>query len=88
MNISFDHGIAVLNRDGRKEKVIIEDLAQMMFSFVKESRRYRIAQRNRAEDLAESFDWHNLIEHYMTAYTIAINYKPRKKKIQASKKKV
>ncbi|MCB0494554.1 MAG: glycosyltransferase [Cyclobacteriaceae bacterium] len=83
MNTSFDQGVSVLNRDGRKEKAIIEDLAQMMFSFVKESRRYRITQRNKAEDLAESFDWHNLIEHYMKAYTIAINKKaPRPKPVK------
>lgn len=87
MKTSFEQGVAVLNRDGKKEEAVIEDLAQQMFSFVKESRRYRIAQRNKAEDLAESFDWHNLIEHYMEAYSIAINRKTTSRKTTRAKSK-
>jgi hypothetical protein len=55
-----------------------------MFSFVKESRIYRITQRNKSEDLAQKFDWHYLIKEYLAAYKIAINKKrPRKKAVKS-----
>ena len=83
LNTSFDQGVAVLNRDGRNYEKSVDDLAKMMFSFVKESRIYRITQRNKSEDLAQKFDWHFLIKEYIAAYKIAINKKrPRKKAIK------
>ena len=84
LNTSFEQGVAVLNRDGRKFEKSADDLAKMMFSFVKETRIYRITQRNKSEDLAQKFDWSNLIKEYLVAYKIAINKKrPRKKALKS-----
>jgi glycogen(starch) synthase len=85
LKTSFDQGVAVLNRDGRTLAKAAEDLAKMMFSFVKESRRYRITQRNKSEDLSVTFDWHNLIKEYLASYQIAINKKRVKRKVRKSK---
>jgi glycogen(starch) synthase len=87
MNTSFDQGVAVLNRDGKSMAKASDELAKMMFSFVKESRRYRITQRNKAEDLAEQFDWSILINEYTEAYTMAINNKRTKPKAKRTKAK-
>jgi glycogen(starch) synthase len=84
MKTNFDMGVAVLNRDGRKYERAAEDLAKMMFSFVKESRIQRITQRNKSEDLAQKFDWHHLINDYLIAYNIAINKKRPRKKVKKS----
>jgi len=75
MKIGFDQGVNVLHRDGRKFAAAVHDLAKVLFSFVKETRRYRIVQRNKAEDVAESFDWHKLIDEYQKAYSIALGIK-------------
>lgn len=71
MPSGLENGIEVLNRDGVKFDKAATNLAKLMFSFVKKSRRYRIAQRGRAEDLSEQFDWHNLIKAYLSAYEFA-----------------
>ena len=71
MQAGFDNGIEVLNRDGVNFDKAASNLAKVMFSFVKQSRRYRIAQRGRAEDLSEQFDWHILIKAYLSAYEFA-----------------
>jgi glycogen(starch) synthase len=71
MQAGFDNGIEVLHRDGVNFDKAATNLAKVMFSFVKQSRRYRIAQRGRAEDMSEKFDWHNLIKSYLNAYEIA-----------------
>jgi glycogen(starch) synthase len=68
----FDDGVEVLNRDGVSFEKAAQNLARQMFNFVKKSRRYRIAQRGRAEDLSESFDWHYMIRAYMRAYKFAL----------------
>ena len=84
LKTSFDQGVAVLNREGRTMEKSAEDLAKMMFAFVKKSRRSRITQRNKSEDLSETFDWHNLIKEYLAAYEIAINKKRTRRKVKKS----
>lgn len=68
-----DHGVHVLKREGRSEDKVIEDLAIYLMEFVKLSRRYRIIQRNRAEDFSERFDWKQLLPEYEKAYNKALN---------------
>ncbi len=67
-----DHGVHVLRREGRTESQAIEDLANYLLDFVKLSRRYRIIQRNRAEDFSERFDWKQLLPEYEKAYQKAM----------------
>lgn len=85
LQTSFDQGVAVLNRDGRNFDKTADDLAKILFSFVKESRRSRITQRNKAEDLSETFDWHNLIKDYVKAYNFAINRKRSRRVVKKTK---
>jgi glycogen(starch) synthase len=71
VSTGLENGIEVLNRDGVKFEKAATNLAKLMFTFVNKSRRYRIAQRGRAEDLSEQFDWGNLIKSYLSAYEFA-----------------
>jgi glycogen(starch) synthase len=71
LSSGLENGIEVLNRDGVEFDKAASNLAKLMFTFVNKSRRYRIAQRSRAEDLSEQFDWNNLIKAYLSAYEFA-----------------
>lgn len=46
-------------------------LTDWLFEFCGQSRRDRIAQRNRAENLSTHFDWRNLGQNYIKAYDMA-----------------
>ncbi len=72
-----DYGVYVLKRYRKKPEVAARDLANMMFRFIKLTRRNRMVQRNRAEDLSEHFDWGSLVEYYNKAYVKSLS---RKKK--------
>lgn len=67
-----EKGAYLLMRHKRKAETVAKDLAIKMFNFIQLSRRQRMLQRNKAEDLAENFDWTNLVRHYNTAYETAI----------------
>jgi glycogen(starch) synthase len=72
-DIDFDSGIMVLDRKGKDMDTSAKELAKVLFEFVQTSTRYRIDQRNKAEDLSEQFDWGVLGAEYIEAYTKAIN---------------
>ena len=55
-----------------------EQLANQLFAFVQQTRRERIAQRNRAENASEHFDWQNLGIYYDKAYRLAYQYSQEK----------
>ena len=67
-----DHGIFVLKRAQRNPEKVVEDLTKYLLHFVKLNRRYRIIQRNRAEDFSERFDWKKLRTHYEEAFRVAL----------------
>lgn len=67
-----ESGGYVLKRYKRKPETVVKDLAKMMFEFIKKTRRERMVQRNKAEDLSESFDWSQLVQYYNLAYTMSI----------------
>ena len=73
LQVGFDKGIEVLHRDGKHFNKAADELARVMLTFVKKNRRFRIAQRGRAEDLSEEFDWNILLKEYIEAYRIAIS---------------
>ncbi|MDH5603148.1 MAG: glycosyltransferase, partial [Cyclobacteriaceae bacterium] len=75
---STQKGVFVLPRYKRAFKDSAEKLAEFLFYFVNKSRRERMILRNKAEDLSESFDWQKLLDHYETAYTLALGSAIRK----------
>lgn len=70
-----EKGIYVVNRYHRGFHDAAEQLANMMFEFVKQGRKERIIQRNKVESAAEHFDWSNLAVHYQQAYKVALERK-------------
>ena len=66
------HGLYVVDRYQRPYDGAVEQLADQLYAFTNLSRRERVAQRNRAESLAQSFDWKQLIEHYVKAQELAL----------------
>lgn len=66
-------GLYVVNRNGRTKEEAVVQLTEMMFQFCQQERRQRIAQRNRAENFAQHFDWEQLIHHYREAHAMALS---------------
>lgn len=64
-------GIYVVKRVNENFYTSAEQLAEMLFSFVRMSRRDRIQQRNLVESSSEDFDWQNLTKYYDEAYKLA-----------------
>ncbi len=60
-------GVFIVERGKKTFDDSAEHLANILFNFVKQSRRERIAQRNLTEAAASQFDWQYLIEHYEKA---------------------
>ncbi|MBP6387119.1 MAG: glycosyltransferase [Pseudarcicella sp.] len=65
-------GVMVVNRKKYDFNKAAEQLAEMLFKFVKQSQRDRITQRNRVESIADTFDWGNLRTYYDTAHDLAL----------------
>nr|WP_255518050.1 glycosyltransferase [Fulvivirga sp. M361] len=66
------YGAYLLHRHARKPSAVAKDLAIKMFNFADLTRRERMQQRNKAEDLAENFDWTNLVAYYNNAHEKAL----------------
>jgi len=74
-----EKGIYVVNRRTQGYYDAAEQLANQLFAFVQQTRRERIAQRNRAENASEHFDWQNLGIYYDKAYRLAYQYSQENK---------
>ena len=61
-----------MDRDQQNYGESVDQLADQLSEFAGLNRRERVAQRNRAENLAQSFDWKHLIQHYRNAYELAL----------------
>jgi glycogen synthase len=72
-------GIYVLNRRKLTFDQAADELADILFKFVTLSRRERIMQRNRVENISDVFDWTNLRAYYDTAHDLALKKKSLKK---------
>ena len=70
-----NRGIYVVNRKTQNFNEAADQLANMLFRFVRLSQRDRIAQRNRVENISDVFDWTNLRSYYDTAHDLAIKRK-------------
>lgn len=62
------NGIYVTHRRHHSYYDAAEELSDQMLSFVRQSRRDRISQRNYTERASMLFDWENLYQHYKTCY--------------------
>jgi len=65
-------GIYVTHRRYQSYSDAAEELSEQMLAFVRQSRRERIAQRNKTERSSELFDWQYLGQYYMDAYEEAL----------------
>ncbi|MFD2572258.1 glycosyltransferase [Spirosoma soli] len=70
-----NRGIYVINRRTQTFNEAADQLANVLFRFVRMAQRDRIAQRNRVESIAEVFDWSNLRSYYDTAHDLALKRK-------------
>lgn len=68
-------GIYILKRKHKSFFEAAEDLANILFEFVKMNRRDRIMQRNKVEASSVLFDWGKLGKFYDKAYGLAIRNK-------------
>jgi len=66
------HGLYIVDRDRQGYTESVDQLADQLFQFTELDRRGRVAQRNRAENLAQSFDWRHLVTHYRKAHSLAL----------------
>lgn len=67
-----EKGIYVNNRRYKSFDESANQLADIMMSFVRLTRRDRIEQRNNVERASEHFDWQNLSSYYDKAYIMAL----------------
>lgn len=70
-----EQGVFVIRRRNQTFDEAAEQLTDVMFQFVQQNRRERIAQRNNAEGLAEHFSWNTLGAEYFKAYRLAMERK-------------
>lgn len=70
-----NRGIYVINRKSQNFTQAADQLADILFKFVRMQRRDRIMQRNRVENISDIFDWTNLRSYYDTAHDLAIKRK-------------
>lgn len=70
-----NRGIYVINRKTQNYSQAADQMADILFKFVKMNRRDRIMQRNRVENISDVFDWTNLRSYYDTAHDLAMKRK-------------
>lgn len=66
------YGLHVIERGKRTFGWSVNQLMEVMYKFVNQSRRERIMQRNNVENNSAIFDWSNLIKHYREAYQLVL----------------
>jgi glycogen(starch) synthase len=65
-------GMYIIDRKSRDFNQTADELAEIMFRFVKMNRRERIALRYRSEEASLHFDWSNLGRFYDVAYNMVV----------------
>ena len=66
------NGLFVVRRRYTSYDASVNQLCDFLFTFQQMERRDRIAQRNRAENGADHFDWNNLGRNYVAAHQLAL----------------
>jgi len=67
------YGLFVIERGKRTLDWSANQLAEVMYNFLRQNMRERIMQRNNVESNSSIFDWSNLIRHYTEAYMLLTN---------------
>ncbi|QIX60556.1 glycosyltransferase [Hymenobacter sp. BT18] len=67
-----EKGIFVVQRQEKSFDEAAEELTNMLWTFVLQTRRERIMQRNQVESSSEMYDWKNLRVYYDRAYHLAL----------------
>ena len=67
-----EYGLHVVERGKRTFDWSANQLMELMYKFIQQTRRERIMQRNNVENNSSIFDWENLIIHYKEAYQLAL----------------
>lgn len=67
-----EKGIFLIDKIFKTFDESAQQLANLMFEFVKLDRRERIEMRNKAEAVSVNFDWKILNKYYEKAYTVAL----------------
>jgi glycogen synthase len=67
-----DYGLKVIERGKRTFDWSADQLTDVMYAFLNQTRRERIMQRNNVENNSSIFDWSNLIKHYNEAYDLVL----------------
>jgi glycogen synthase len=67
-----EYGLNVIERGKRTFDWSANQLVDVMYNFLNQTRRERIMQRNNVENNSSIFDWSNLIKHYNEAYDIVL----------------
>ncbi|QOI97240.1 MAG: glycosyltransferase [Flammeovirgaceae bacterium] len=73
-------GLYVIERGKRSFDWSANQLATVIYNFLKQTRRERIMQRNNVENNSAVFDWQNLIKHYKEAYEMVLGLERKPKK--------
>jgi glycogen(starch) synthase len=68
-----EFGLHVIERGKRTFDWSANQLTEVMYQFLKKSRRERVILRNNVENNSAIFDWENLIKHYREAYELALS---------------
>lgn len=73
MDAKKDRGIKILKRRGRKYRVIVSDLTEMMHDVTTMSEHEIIAQKHNAKQLSQLVGWDCLAENYFKAHDLALS---------------
>ena len=65
-------GIFVLNRMGRPQEQVVEELTTILYEFAQLDHKGRVRNKQAAKELSALADWAKLIQNYLTAHTLAI----------------
>jgi len=68
-----EYGLHVIERGKKTFDWSASQLTEVIYNFLKQSRRERILQRTNVENNSFLFDWSHLIKHYQNAYRAALN---------------
>ncbi|MGF1534140.1 MAG: glycosyltransferase [Bernardetiaceae bacterium] len=68
----LERGMYIVNRKHGDFDRSANQLVNQLMNFIKQTRRERIAQRNKVESSSVYLDWTNLILHYEKAYRLAL----------------
>ncbi len=70
-----EKGIMVIDKIKNTFHESAQQLADKLFSFVKQNRRERVEMRNKSESASTLFDWNSLVKYYDKAYLLSIQRK-------------